>query len=120
MSNPIQDALNFINSSPEQQDNKLFKQDIFDVDTFLNSPYQSPSPVKNLTDAEQFSVDKYYVDPEKEKEFLETSAKISGQPLPAIRTKETLDDLEKDEEFGLVATRFMESIGANENIFEYH
>lgn len=119
MSNPIQDALNFINSSPEQQDNKLFKQDIFDVDTFLNSPYQSPSPVKNLTDAEQFSVDKYYVDPEKEKEFLETSAKISGQPLPAIRTKETLDDLEKDEEFGLVATRFMESIGANENIFEY-
>ena len=119
MSNPIQDALAFINANPEEQKKKLFKQDILDIDEFLSSPYQSPSPVKTLTEEQEFSVDKYEVDPERERQFLEASAQLSGQPLPAASKKYTLDDLEKDEEFGLVATRFMESIGANENIFEY-
>lgn len=119
MSNPIQDALAFINANPEEQKKKLFKQDILDIDEFLSSPYQAPSPVKTLTEEQEFSVDKYEVDPERERQFLEASAQLSGQPLPAASKKYTLDDLEKDEEFGLVATRFMESIGANENIFEY-
>ena len=93
MSNPIQDALAFINANPEEQKKKLFKQDILDIDEFLSSPYQSPSPVKTLTEEQEFSVDKYEVDPERERQFLEASAQLSGQPLPAASKKYTLDDI---------------------------
>jgi hypothetical protein len=42
-----------------------------------------------------------------------------GLPTTNIRKKRSLTELANDEEFATVANRFLESVGSNDNIFEY-
>lgn len=42
-----------------------------------------------------------------------------GLPTPSLNNKKSLTELANDEEFSTIANRFLESVGTNDNIFEY-
>ena len=99
-----------------------------------DSKFYTPSSTESneaLTNAFNFRNRETIEEPEDNEEIAANSASLSFEraqraieentatSVTATQTKYNLDDLEADDEFQTVASRFLKSLGEGEDIFEY-
>lgn len=86
----------------------------------MSNIFDDPSFVSQLQEAREIEeVAPPLVPPYQSQSIYSEFPEISSSPVKNNFAKKSLTELKRDPEFAKTAVRFMESIGKNENIFEY-